>query len=134
MMPACILDSTALDQLGSPEWRRALLEAGYDLVVPTAVLAERYTGRPHDHPLRTALRAAKRPPLDEPSAHAAGELRDRVAPARRRAPSAVDAVVVAVADHAAQRDTVLVLTSDVADFEALRVHAANGRRIAIRRP
>lgn len=133
-MPTCILDSTALDQLGSPEWRRALLEAGYDLVVPTAVLAERYTGRPQDHQLRTALRATRRPALDEARAHAAGELRDKVAPARRRVPSAVDAVVVAVADHRAQRDAVLVLTSDVADFEALRTQAVNGRHIAIRQP
>lgn len=119
-MPACILDSTVLDELGSPEWRRALLEAGYDLVVPTVVLAERDTGRPQDHQLRTALQATRRPTLDEARAHAAGELRGKVAPTRRRAPSAVDAVVVAVADDAAQRDAVLVLTSDVADFEALR--------------
>jgi len=133
-MPACILDSTALDELGSPEWRRALLEAGYDLVVPTVVLAERYTDRPQDHELRMALRATQRPPLDEARAHAAGELRDKVAPTRRRAPSAVDAVVVAVADHAARRGPVLVLTSDAADFEALRAQAANARRIAIRRP
>jgi predicted nucleic acid-binding protein len=133
-MPACVLDSTALDELGSPEWRRALLEAGYDLVVPTVVLAERFTGRPQDQRLRTALRATRRPELDEARAHAAGELRDKLAPTRRRAPSAVDAVVVAVADHAARRDGVLVLTSDVTDFEALRTQAANGRRIAIRRP
>ena len=133
-MPACILDSTALDELGSPEWRRALLEAGYDLVVPTVVLAERYTGRPQDHQLRSALRATQRPPLDEARAHAAGELRDKVAPTRRRTPSAVDAVVVAVADEVARRDAVLVLTSEVADFDALRAHAVNGHRIAVRRP
>jgi len=132
-MPACIFDSTALDELGSPEWRLALLEAGYDLVVPTAVLAEKWTGRPH-HELRSGLRAARRPPLDEARAHAAGELRDKVAPTRRRAPSAVDAVVVAVADHEARRDCVLVLTADLTDFEALRAHTANRRRITIRRP
>ena len=34
----------------------------------------------------------------------------------------------------ARRDDVLVLTSDVADFEALRAQAANSRRIAVRRP
>jgi hypothetical protein len=133
-VPACILDSTALDELGTPEWRRALLEAGYDLVVPTVVLAERHTGRPQDHQLRTALRATRRTPLDEARAYAAGALRHKVAPTRRRAPSAVDAVVVAVADHVARRDDVLVLTSDVADFEALRTQAANSRRIAVRRP
>lgn len=133
-MPTCILDSTALDELGSPEWRLALLEAGYDLVVPTVVLAERWTGRPQDHQLRAGLRAATRPPLDEVRAHAAGELRHKVPPARRRAPSAVDAVVVAVADLQARRDDVLILTTDLADFEALRAHTSNGRRITIRRP
>lgn len=133
-MPACVLDSIALDELSSPEWRLALLEAGYDLVVPTVVLAERWTGRPQDHQLRAALRASRRPSLDEPSAHAAGRLRDKVVPTRRRAPSAVDAVVVAVADHVARRDRVLVLTADLADFEALRAHTNNGGRITIRRP
>ena len=132
-MPACILDSTALDELGTPEWRRALLEAGYELVVPTVVLAERHTG-PQDHQVRTALRATRRTPLDEARAYAAGALRHKVAPSRRRAPSAVDAVVVAVADHVARRDDVLVLTSDVADFEALRAQAANSQSIAVRRP
>lgn len=133
-MPACILDSTALDELGTPEWRRALLEAGYDLVVPTVVLAERHTGQPQDHQLRTALRATRRTPLDETLAYAAGALRHKVVPIRRRAPSAVDAVVVAVADHVARRDDVLVLTSDVADHDALRAQTANSRRIAVRRP
>lgn len=132
-MPVCVLDSTALDELGSPEWRRALLEAGYDLVVPTAVLAERWTGRPQDHQLRLSLRSTRRLALDEGRANAAGELRAKVVPARRRAPSAVDAVVVAVADHEARRDRVLVLTADVADFEALRAHTTNSRRIIIRR-
>lgn len=132
-MPVCVLDSTALDALASPEWRLALLEAGYDLVVPTAVLAERWTGRPQEHRLRVALRSTRRLPLDEARANAAGELRDKAAPTRRRAPSAVDAVVVAVADHEARRDRVLVLTADLGDFEALRAHAVNGRRITIRR-
>ncbi len=132
-MPVCVLDSTALDELGSPEWRLALLESGYDLVVPTAVLAERWTGRPKDHQLRVGLRSTRRLPLDEARAHAAGELRDKVGPTRRRAPSAVDAVVVAVADHEARRGRVLVLTADLADFEALRTHTSNSRRITIRR-
>jgi hypothetical protein len=132
-MPVCVLDSTALDELGSPEWRRALLEAGYDLVVPTAVLAERWTGRPQDDQLRLGLRSTRRLALDEGRANAAGELRAMVVPARRRAPSAVDAVVVAVADHEARRHRVLVLTADVADFEALRAHTTNSRRIIIRR-
>jgi hypothetical protein len=132
-MPVCVLDSTALDELGSPEWRRALLEAGYELVVPTAVLAERWTGRPQDHQLRLGLRSTRRLTLDEGRANAAGELRAKVVPTRRRAPSAVDAVVVAVADHEARRDRVLVLTADVADFEALRAHTTNSRRITIRR-
>lgn len=132
-MPVCVLDSTALDELGSPEWRLALLESGYDLVVPTAVLAERWTGRPKDHQLRVGLRSTRRLPLDEARANAAGELRDKVGPTRRRAPSAVDAVVVAVADHEARRGRVLVLTADLADFEALRTHTSNSRRITIRR-
>lgn len=132
-MPVCVLDSTAVDELGSPEWRLALLESGYDLVVPTAVLAERWTGRPQDHQLRVGLRSTRRLPLDEARANAAGELRDKAVPTRRRAPSAVDAVVVAVADHEARRDRVLVLTADLADFEALRAHTSNRRRITIRR-
>lgn len=84
--------------------------------------------------MRTALQAARRPPLDQARAYAAGALRHKVAPTRRRAPSAVDAVVVAVADDVARRDDVLVLTSDVADLDALRVLAANSERIAVRRP
>lgn len=132
-MPVCVLDSTALDELGSPEWRLALLEAGYDLVVPTAVLAERSTSRPQDHQVRMGLRSTRRLPLDEATATEAGELRDKVVPTRRRAPSAVDAVVVAVADHEARRDGVLVLTADLAGFEALRTHTSNRRNITIRR-
>ena len=112
-MPVCVLDSTALDELGSPEWRRALLEAGYDLVVPTAVLAERWTDRPGDHQLRLGLRSTRRLALDEGRRTPQMNLRAKVVPARRRAPSAVDAVVVAVADHEARRDRVLVLTADV---------------------
>jgi hypothetical protein len=44
----------------------------------------------------------------------------------------VDAVVVAVADHEARRERVLVLSADLADFPALLAHTSNGRRISIR--
>jgi hypothetical protein len=134
-----VLDSLAIDVLGSPEWRKALFEAGYEvLVVPTAVLVERHVDPRADHPIHTALRRTTRRPLDEAAARRAGALRAAALAVPRakkpRGPSAVDAVVVQSAEAAAANDRVLVLTGDKADIDALMTNAEHRERIAVRRP
>ena len=94
--------------------------------VPSAVLAEALTGdyRRDFHENRL-LRTCLVEPVDEELARAAAVLRASVAPSR--APSAVDAIVVAQADRAGGAT---VLTSDPKDLRALARHTRNTVRIS----
>ena len=86
-------------------------------VIPTVVMAESLSGRPHtDASVNRLLKLCE---IDEhvpkPVARRAGELR-----ALAKQGSVVDAIVVALAEPGGA-----VLTNDLADFRALAAHADN---------
>jgi predicted nucleic acid-binding protein len=90
-------------------------------VVPTVVLTESLTGnyRRGYHKNRV-LRTCDVRPVDEPLARSAALLRAKQT--ARRAPSAVDAIVVALADLVGGAT---VLSSDPADLRALARHTVH---------
>lgn len=113
---------------------RALRAQVSDLVVPAAVLAEGlFTGHPgHDFHLGRLLSLVDVAPLDRPLGLEAGRLRQRALAAQADPPpSAVDAVVVAVADAMAARDDVVIVTSDADDLELLGSLAEHAHRLFV---
>lgn len=116
-----VLDSGALSRLaersdvGAGVLRRLQAEGVWPPVVPTIVIAESTSGRPHtDAAANRLLRACDvTTTLPEPVARRAGALR---ASARRG--SVVDAVVVALAEPGGR-----VLTTDAKDLAVLGSHA-----------
>ncbi len=105
-----------------------------DLVVPAAVLAEGvFTGHPgHDFHLRRLLAVFDVAPLDRDLGLEAGVLRRQaLREDPENPPSAVDAVVVAVADALAARDDVVMITSDPDDLELLGSFATHADRISV---
>ncbi|MHB8293870.1 MAG: PIN domain-containing protein [Acidimicrobiales bacterium] len=115
-----VLDAHGLTTLAA---KRAYLEelrrrGEWPAVVPTVVLTEALTGdHRRDYHENRLLRACDVRPVDELVARAAAVLRARV-PGRR--PSAVDAIVVAVADDTGGAT---VVSSDPGDLRALARHA-----------
>lgn len=118
-----ILDAHGLSALAI---KRAYLQelrrrGEWPAVVPSVVLTEALTGdHRRDHQENRLLRACDVRPVDELAARAAGTLRSETG--GRRIPSAVDAIVVAVADNVGGGT---VLTSDPADLRALASHTTN---------
>lgn len=116
-----VVDSSGLSKLAERSRRAAALirafrsQGSWPPVVPTAVLAESISGRAQtDANVNRLLKSCDvQPVLAEGVARRAGELR-----ARARRGSAVDAIVVALAEPHGT-----VLTSDRADIEALAAHA-----------
>lgn len=116
-----VVDSSGLSKLAERSRRAAALiralrsQGSWPPVVPTAVLAESISGRGGtDANTNRLLKTCDvHPVLPERIARRAGELR-----ARARRGSAVDAIVVALAEPHGT-----VLTSDRADIEALASHA-----------
>jgi predicted nucleic acid-binding protein len=116
-----VLDSGGLSRLSQRNRRAAaLIEAlqAEDLwppVVPTIVLAESTTGAAHtDANINRLLKSCDvEPVVAEATARRAGQLR-----ARARRGSAVDALLVALAEPGGT-----VLTGDTEDLEALAAHA-----------
>lgn len=95
-------------------------------IVASVVLTEALTGdHRRDHAENRLLRTCQVRPVDEVLARSAARL--RALAQSRRTPSAVDAVVVALAD---QVGGAVVLTSDPADLRALADHTANPVHIA----
>jgi len=96
-------------------------------IVPSVVLVEALTGdhRRDFHETRLLATCDVRP-VDEELARSAGTLRSKVN--ARRAPSAVDAIVVALADHAGGAT---VLSSDPGDLRALARHTYNEVRVGL---
>jgi len=89
------------------------------------VLAEALSGDPRrDYHENRLLRTCELRAVDEALAREAAALRAQVR--TRRTPSAVDAVVVAVADHVGGGT---VLSSDPSDLRALARHTHNPVRI-----
>jgi predicted nucleic acid-binding protein len=95
-------------------------------IVPSVVLTEALTGdHRRDYHENRLLRTCDVRPVDEVLARAAGRLRAKTT--SRRAPSAVDAIVVAIADDAGGAT---VLSSDAGDLRTLARHTENAVRIA----
>lgn len=118
-----VLDSGGLSMLVE---NRARLEelrrrGAWPALVPAVVLTEALTGdHRRDFHENRLLRTCDIRATDESLAREAAALRSAVAGAR--APSAVDAIVVALADHAGGGT---VLTGDLRDLRALARHAVN---------
>lgn len=133
-----VLDSTGLDWLRRLEAVRVARSAPdrerrRPPVVPTAVLAETYVD-PKDYHLVQGLKRAEGYDLDRTLATEAARLRHLAGPTKKgRAPSAVDAVVMAVADRLARAAEVQIITADLHDLKALRAHALNKVHIDIDR-
>lgn len=116
-----VLDSGGLSRLSQRTRRAAALikalkeENLWPPVVPTVVIAESTTGAARtDTSIHRFLKTCEVDPvISERAARRAGYLR-----ARARTGSAVDALVVAIAEPAGT-----VLTGDPADVEALASHA-----------
>jgi predicted nucleic acid-binding protein len=123
-----VLDSHGLTSLAN---NRARLEelrrrGEWPAIVPSVILTEALTGdHRRDHRENRLLRACDIKPVDELLARSAARL--RAAARARRAPSAVDAIVVAVADEAGGG---VVLSSDPGDLRALAHHTTNRVTIA----
>lgn len=118
-----VLDAHGLTALAA---KRAYLEelrrrGEWPAIVPCVVLTEALTGNHRrDYHENRLLRTCDVRPVDEVVARAAATLRTRVV--GRRRPSAVDAIVVAVADDAGGAT---VLSSDPGDLRALAGHTTN---------
>jgi predicted nucleic acid-binding protein len=95
-------------------------------IVPSVVLAEALGGdRRRDYDANRLLRTCDIRPVEELLARSAARL--RATTMTRRAPSAVDAIVVATADDIGGAT---VLSSDPGDLRALARHTVNAVRIA----
>lgn len=112
------LTSLVRDRAALEELRR---RGEWPAIVPAIILTEALTGdHRRDHLENRLLRACEIRTVDELLARSAAHLRARVR--GRRPPSAVDAIVVAVADDAGGA---VVLSSDPADLRALAHHTSN---------
>lgn len=133
-----VLDSTGLDWLSRLEAVRVRRSAPdrdrrRPPVVPTVVLAETYVASKNHH-LAQGLKRAEIYDLDRTLATEAARLRHLAGPTKKgRAPSAVDAVVMAAADRLARHAEAQIITSDLSDLEALRAHALHKDHIDIDR-
>jgi predicted nucleic acid-binding protein len=122
-----ILDSHGVTSLAADRARLAELRnrGEWPPLVPTVVLAEALSGDPRcDYHENRLLRTCELRAVDEALAREAAALRAQVR--TRRTPSAVDAVVVAVADQVGGGT---VLSSDPSDLRALARHTHNSVRI-----
>lgn len=122
-----ILDSHGVTSLASDRARLAELRnrGEWPPLVPAVVLTESLSGdHRRDYHENRLLRTCDIRSVDEALAREAAGLRAQIR--TKRAPSAVDAVVVALADHAGGG---VVLSSDSGDLRALARHARNPVRI-----
>lgn len=122
-----ILDSHGVTRLAGDRARLAELRSRgeWPPLVPTVVMTEALSGdHRRDYHENRLLRTCDLRVVDETLARESAALRSRV-PARR-IPSAVDAIVVAVADQAGGGT---VLSSDPSDLRALARHTRHPVRI-----
>lgn len=118
-----VLDAHGLTALAA---KRAYLEelrrrGEWPAIVPSVVLTEALTGdHRRDYQENRLLRTCDVHSVDEVMARTASTLRTRVG--GRRPPSAVDAIVVAMADDAGGAT---VLSSDPGDLRALASYTTN---------
>ena len=116
-----VLDAGVLDRVTtSAEFRgvvRELLHAGWDIVVPTVVLAEALTGNRTDAPANATIARTGTHVTTEHVARRAGQLRSTALRAGgRRHPSGIDAIVAA---HALDANKSVIFTTDVQDMRLL---------------
>lgn len=134
-MTTFVLDAAGLDGLSLPQHRarlRALANAfgpEAEVLIPAVVLAEAISGHEGDARRLHLVRRSEVVVIDELRARRAGALRGTIT--GRRTPSATDACVIAVAEEAAARDDVVVLTSDPDDLARLAGAAARSERIVL---
>lgn len=122
-----VLDAEGVTMLAASRARLEELRrrGQWPALVPSVVLAEALTGdHRRDFHENRLLRACDIRPIDEDLARGAARLRRAVRGARP--PSAVDAIVVALADDAGGAT---VLTSDPVDLRALARHTTNEVKI-----
>lgn len=122
-----ILDSHGVTRLAGDRARLAELRnrGEWPPLVPTVVLTEALSGdHRRDYHENRLLRTCDIRAVDETLARQGAALRAHVQ--ARRAPSAADAIVVAVADQAGGG---IVLSSDPGDLRALARHTQNPVRI-----
>lgn len=122
-----VLDSHGVTSLAGDRARLAELRdrGEWPAIVPTVVLTESLTGdHRRDYHENRLLRTCDIHAVDEALAREAAELRALVQ--TRRAPSAVDAIVVTIADRAGGAT---VLSSDPGDLRFLARHTRNAVRI-----
>lgn len=122
-----ILDSHGVTRLAGDRARLAELRSRdeWPPLVPAVVLTETLSGdHRRDYRENRLLRTCDLRAVDEALAREAGALRAKVH--ARRTPSAVDAIVVAVADQVGGG---IVLSSDPGDLRALARHTHNPVRI-----
>jgi predicted nucleic acid-binding protein len=123
-----VLDSHGVTMLAA---NRARLEelrrrGEWPAIVATVVLTEALSGdHRRDYSEDRLLRTCDVRPVEEILARAASRLRAQVS--SRRRPSAVDAIVVAMADMAGGAT---VLSSDTGDLRALALHTDNEVKVA----
>lgn len=122
-----VLDSGGLTLLAGDRARLVELRRRdeWPALVPSVILTESLTGdHRRDFHENRLVRTCDVRDVDEELARMAAALRTSVRAAR--APSAVDAIVVALADHIGGAT---VLTSDPRDLRALARHAVNEVRV-----
>lgn len=123
--PVVVLDSGVLDRVVTDRTFRAvvrqLVEAeGWDVLVPTVVLAEAVTGTARDAPVNQFVRRVGTVDSTQVIARRAGSLRHATSHAGGRTPSGIDALVAA---HAETSGAGVVFTTDTRDLRRLLEHA-----------
>lgn len=124
-----ILDSHGVTRLAGDRARLAEMRSRgeWPPLVPAVVLTEALTGdHRRDYRENRFLRTCEIRVVDEEVAREAAALRGNVR--TRRVPSAVDAVVVALADHVGGGT---VLSSDPTGLRALARHTRNSVRVEL---
>jgi predicted nucleic acid-binding protein len=129
-----VLDSGAVskiatgDALARSMWRQ-LTERGWLTTIPAVTLAEVATGRGHRDVAtdRLVRQVGGTVPCDDRMARQAGALRSNASKGKQ-APSAIDAIVAAVAED---RQPSIVLTTDPADMAALLARAERAAVLAL---
>lgn len=121
-----VLDSGAVSALATGDGHardvvRRAVRRGYEVILPTPVLAEVFSGRPTDGPIHRAVKEVESVPTSATVARRAGELRSRSG-----IRDVVDAIVVA---EAATIPNSIVLTSDPHDIRSL-IEASGAPRVA----
>lgn len=119
--PVAVLDSGVVDRATTDrEFRwvlHDLVDAGWNPIIPTVVLAEAITGRPSDARANQTINRLGTADTDAATARQAGAMRASVLRGGgRQVPGGIDAIVAA---HAALAGRGIVFTTDPGDLRRL---------------